>query len=100
MGPRAICVASAASLVTSTASASVSFAAVFEFEAIVATAATTVIITASAVEVKAARAAAIKATATREPVATTNASFYACVVARAIVWLKLEEMLAAPVPAP
>ena len=50
MGPRAICVASAASLVTSAASASVSFAAVFEVEAIVATAATAVIITISRVE--------------------------------------------------
>ena len=99
MGPRAICVASAASLVTSAVSASVSSAAIFEVEAIVPTAATAAImIRASAVEVKAARAAAAKATATREPVATTNASFYACVVARAIVWLKLVQVLAAPAP--
>ena len=98
MGPRAICVASAASLVTSAVSASVSSAAIFEVEAIVPTAATpAIMIRASAVEVKAARAAA-KATAISEPVATTNASFYACVVARAIVWLKLVQVLAAPAP--
>ena len=96
MGPRAICVASAASLVTSAVSASVSSAAIFEVEAIVPTAA--IMIRASAVEVKAARAAAAKATAIREPVATTNASSYACVVARAIVWLKLVQVLAAPAP--